>query len=128
MEERLALRGHVASISPRVVLKVWKELPRYWATLLRSSAIGCWLGITPGGAIAASLMVYNLAKRFARDKESFGQGRIEGGFAPETAAHASGTSALLPMLALGITGSGTAAILLGGLMVWAVYPGSLLFV
>src|SRR5207247_1062687 len=50
MEERLALRGHAASISPRVVLKVWKELPRYWATLLRSSAIGCWLGITPGGA------------------------------------------------------------------------------
>src|SRR5207247_10421783 len=47
MEERLALRGHAASISLRVVLKVWKEMPRYWVTLLRSSAIGCWLGITP---------------------------------------------------------------------------------
>ena len=65
MEERLALRGHAASISLRVVLKVWKELPRYWATLLRSSVIGCWLGITPGGAIAASFMGYNLAKRFS---------------------------------------------------------------
>src|SRR5438445_10647631 len=53
MEERLALRGHAASISLRVVLRVWKDLPRYWVTLLRSSAIGCWLGITPGGAIAA---------------------------------------------------------------------------
>src|SRR5262249_57396500 len=42
MEERLALRGHTASISLRVVLKVWKDLPRYWVTLLRSSVIGCW--------------------------------------------------------------------------------------
>ena len=73
-------------------------------------------------------MGYNLAKRFARDKESFGKGRIEGVFAPETAAHAAGTSALLPMLALGIPGSGTAAILLGGLMVWGLNPGPLLFV
>jgi TctA family transporter len=128
MEERLALRGHAASIKLKVVLKVWKEMPRYWVTLLRSSAIGCWLGITPGGAIAASFMGYNLAKRFARDPSSFGKGRIEGVFAPETAAHASGTSALLPMLALGIPGSGTAAILLGGLMVWGLNPGPLLFV
>ena len=110
------------------VLKVWSELPRYWVTLLRSSVIGCWLGITPGGAIAASFMGYNLAKRFAKDPASFGKGRIEGVFAPETAAHASGTSALLPMLALGIPGSGTAAILLGGLMVWGLNPGPLLFV
>src|SRR3977135_1731680 len=128
MEEQLALRGHAASISLRVVLKVWKEMPRYWVTLLRSSVIGCWLGITPGGAIAASFMSYNLAKRFAKDKDSFGKGRIEGVFAPETAAHAAGTAALLPMLALGIPGSGTAAVLLGGLMVWGLNPGPLLFV
>src|SRR5689334_24663329 len=73
-------------------------------------------------------MGYNLAKRFSKDRDSFGTGRIEGVFAPETAAHASGTSALLPMLALGIPGSGTAAILLGGLMVWGLNPGPLLFV
>jgi TctA family transporter len=115
-------------ISLRVVINVWKDLPKYWVTLLRSSFIGCWLGITPGGAIAASFMGYNLAKRFSKDPESFGKGRIEGVFAPETAAHASGTSALLPMLALGIPGSGTAAILLGGLMVWGLNPGPLLFV
>jgi putative tricarboxylic transport membrane protein len=128
MEESLSLRGHAAKISLSVVLKVWKSLPKYWATLVRSSIIGCWLGITPGGAIAASFMGYNVAKRFAKDKESFGKGRIEGVFAPETAAHASGTAALLPMLALGIPGSGTAAILLGGLMVWGLNPGPLLFV
>jgi TctA family transporter len=128
MEERLALRGHAARISLRVVLKVWRDLPKYWGTLLRSSAIGCWLGITPGGAIAASFMGYNIAKRMSRNPESFGTGRIEGVFAPETAAHASGTAALLPMLSLGIPGSGTAAILLGGLMVWGLNPGPLLFV
>jgi TctA family transporter len=128
MEERLALRGHAARINLRVVWSVWKDLPKYWATLLRSAAIGCWLGITPGGAIAASFMGYNLAKRFSKDKDSFGKGRIEGVFAPETAAHASGTAALLPMLALGIPGSGTAAILLGGLMVWGLNPGPMLFV
>ncbi|MGC1668347.1 MAG: tripartite tricarboxylate transporter permease, partial [Pseudolabrys sp.] len=128
MEERLALRGHAARISLRVLWNVWRDLPRYWVTLLRSSVIGAWLGITPGGAIAASFMGYNLAKRFSKDPESFGTGRIEGVFAPETAAHASGTAALLPMLALGIPGSGTAAILLGGLMVWGLNPGPLLFV
>ena len=128
MEERLALRGHIAKIRPRVVFQVWASLPKYWLTLLRSSAIGCWLGVTPGGAIAASFMGYNLAKRFSRDPDSFGKGRIEGVFAPETAAHAAGTAALLPMLALGIPGSGTAAILLGGLMVWGLNPGPLLFV
>jgi TctA family transporter len=48
--------------------------------------------------------------------------------APETAAHAAGTSALLPMLALGIPGSATAAVLLGGLMIWGLQPGPLLFV
>jgi TctA family transporter len=128
MEERLALHGHPAHMSLRVVLNVWMSLPKYWWTLLRSAIIGCWLGITPGGAIAASFMGYNLAKRLDKDKDSFGKGRIEGVFAPETAAHAAGTAALLPMLALGIPGSGTAAILLGGLMVWGLNPGPLLFV
>jgi putative tricarboxylic transport membrane protein len=128
MEEQLAFKGKEARINPKVVWDTWKQIPRYWVTLLRSSVIGCWLGITPGGATAASFMGYGLAKRFAREPDSFGRGRIEGVLAPETAAHAAGTSALLPMLALGIPGSATAAVLLGGLMVWGLQPGPLLFV
>jgi putative tricarboxylic transport membrane protein len=130
MEERLALRGHTARIDLRTVLRTWLSLPRYWLTFLRSSVIGCWLGVTPGGAIAASFMAYNVAKRVAKpkDRDSFGKGRMEGLLAPETANNAAGTAALLPMLALGIPGSGTAAILLGGLMVWGLNPGPLLFV
>ena len=86
------------------------------------------MGITPGGATAASFMGYGIAKRFSANGEKFGTGQLEGVIAPETAAHASGTAALLPMLALGIPGSATAAVLLGGLMIWGLQPGPLLFV
>jgi putative tricarboxylic transport membrane protein len=69
-----------------------------------------------------------VAKKMSKDGASFGTGRIEGVIAPETAAHAAGTSALLPMLALGVPGSPTAAVLLGGLMMWGLQPGPMLFV
>jgi len=128
MEEGLAFEGKSARINPTVVWQTWKKLPRYWVSLIRSSAIGCWMGITPGGATAASFMGYGIAKRFSPNKDKFGSGELEGVIAPETAAHASGTSALLPMLALGIPGSATAAVLLGGLMIWGLQPGPLLFV
>jgi putative tricarboxylic transport membrane protein len=128
MEEGLAFKGVPAKINPRVVLETWKELPRYWATSLRGAFIGCWMGITPGGATPASFMSYGLAKRFSRNGKDFGTGHVEGVVAPETAAHAAGTSALLPMLTLGIPGSPTAAVLLGGLLIWGLQPGPLLFV
>lgn len=127
MEEGLRFEGKAARINPKVILRTWAQLPRYWLTLLRSAVIGCWMGITPGGATAASFMSYGIAKRFSRDSEKFGTGQIEGVLAPETAAHASGTSSLLPMLVLGIPGSATAAVLLGGLMIWGLEPGPLLF-
>jgi len=77
MEERLALRGHPAKITFRVVFNVWMDLPRYWMTLLRSSASDAGWAITPGGAIAASFMGYNLAKRFSKHPENSGKGAIE---------------------------------------------------
>ena len=128
MEEGLSFTGKSATINPKVVLETWKKLPQYWLTSLRSCLIGCWMGITPGGATPASFMSYGIAKRMSRDGEKFGTGQLEGVVAPETAAHAAGTSALLPMLALGIPGSPTAAVLLGGLLIWGLQPGPLLFV
>ena len=127
IEEGLAFKGKKASIDLKVVFRTWARLPRYWLTMLRSALVGCWMGVTPGGAVAASFMGYGLAKKFSRDPDSFGKGNPEGVLAPETAAHAAGTSALLPMLALGIPGSATAAVLLGGLMIWGLQPGPLLF-
>ena len=128
MEEGLAFRGKSAGINPKVVLQTWKELPRYWVTSLRSCIIGCWMGISPAGATPASFMSYGIAKRTAKRGDNFGKGEIEGVVAPETAAHAAGTAALLPMLSLGVPGSPTAAVLLGGLLIWGLQPGPMLFV
>src|SRR5918993_5866605 len=94
MEEGLAFKGKTAKLDMGVVLRTWALLPRYWATSLRSALVGCWMGVTPGGATPASFMAYGLAKRFARDRQGFGKGNIEGVVAPETAAHAAGTAAL----------------------------------
>jgi putative tricarboxylic transport membrane protein len=128
MEEGLSFRGSTATINPKVVLQTWAELPRYWMTSLRSCIIGCWMGISPAGATPASFMSYGIAKRVSKKGARFGSGEIEGVVAPETAAHAAGTSALLPMLSLGVPGSPTAAVLLGGLLIWGLQPGPLLFV
>jgi putative tricarboxylic transport membrane protein len=128
MEEGLEFRSAAqGKINLRVVLETWAKLPKYWATALRGSLIGVWLGITPGGATPASFMSYGVAKRMSKDGEKFGTGQLEGIVAPETAAHAAGTSALLPMISLGIPGSPTAAVLLGGLLIWGLQPGPLLF-
>jgi putative tricarboxylic transport membrane protein len=128
LEEGLAFKGASAKINAKVVLETWKELPKYWATSLRSSAVGCFMGIVPGGATPASFMSYGLARRLSKDGKDFGNGMVEGVVAPETAAHAAGTSALLPMITLGVPGSPTAAVLLGGLLIWGLQPGPLLFV
>ena len=128
MEEGLSFQGRTAKIDTRIVLETWKKLPKYWLTSLRSCIIGCWMGITPGGATPASFMSYGIAKRMSPDGAKFGTGMPEGIVAPETAAHAAGTAALLPMLSLGIPGSPTAAVLLGGLLIWGLQPGPLLFV
>ena len=127
LEEGLEFKGTPAKLNMRVVIDTWKELPRYWKTSIRSSIVGCMMGIVPGGATPASFMSYGLAKKMSRDGAKFGTGMVEGVVAPETAAHAAGTAALLPMLTLGVPGSPTAAVLLGGLLIWGLQPGPLLF-
>jgi putative tricarboxylic transport membrane protein len=128
MEEGLEFKGQRARITLGTVLETWKAMFQHWKLFLRSTLIGCWMGITPGGATPASFMSYGMARRMSRNPDEFGKGRIEGVIAPETAAHAAGTSAMLPMLTLGIPGSPTAAVLLGGLMIWGLQPGPMLFV
>lgn len=128
VEEGLVFKGESTKITLKIVWQTWKKMPRYWATWLRSVVIGCWMGITPGGPTAASFLSYSVAKRMSKTPEKFGQGAIEGVIAPETADHSAGTSALLPMLTLGIPGSATAAVMLGGLMIWGLQPGPTLFV
>ena len=128
MEEGLRFQGIRARVTLSGTLEALRGLPRYWVALLRSSAIGVWMGITPGGPTAASFMSYGLAKRFSRRRALFGKGEPEGVISPETADHAAGSSAMLPMLALGIPGSATSAVMMGGLMIWGLTPGPTLFV
>ncbi len=127
VEEGLKFEGAKTGINLRVVLETWKLLPQYWRTFVRGCVIGFWMGFKPGGATPASFMSYAFAKRFSKHPERFGKGALEGVVAPETAAHAAGVAAMLPMITLGIPGSPTAAVMLGGLMIWGLQPGPLLF-
>lgn len=127
VQEGLRFRGVSSRIDLRDVLRTIAELPRYWATTLRSGLIGIWMGITPGGPTAASFMSYGVARSASRKGKPFGTGRPEGIIAPETADHSAGSCAMLPMLALGVPSSATAAVMMGGLMIWGLTPGPMLF-
>src|SRR5499426_2122740 len=127
VEEGLTFRGSKTGMNLSVVLETWKILPRYWRTFVRGSFIGFWMGFKPGGATPASFMSYAFAKRFSKNPDRFGKGELEGVVAPETAAHAAGGASLLPMITLGIPGSPTAAVMLGGLIIWGLQPGPMLF-
>src|SRR5216110_2790884 len=127
VEEGLSFRGVRTGMNLRVVLDTWRILPRYARTFVRGAFIGFWMGFKPGGATPASFMSYAFAKRFSRNPERFGRGELEGVVAPETAAHAAGVAAMLPMITLGIPGSPTAAVMLGGLIIWGLQPGPMLF-
>jgi len=129
VEEGLRLRGVPGRIGFRDLWETWKLFPRYWATIVRGTILGFWIGVLPGtGATPASFMSYGLAKQFSKDPERFGKGEVEGIVAPETAAHAAGIGSLLPMITLGIPGSPTAAVMLAGFFIWGLNPGALLFV
>ena len=127
MEEELKFDGVNARLDIRTIFRTLAEMPRYWASVARSALVGCWMGITPGGPTAASFMSYSLAQRFSARHKQFGTGEPEGIVSPETADHSAGSCALLPMLALGIPGSATAAVMMGGLMIWGLSPGPMLF-
>lgn len=104
------------------------DLARVKWTMLRSAIIGFFIGVLPGtGASVASAVAYGTEKRLARDPENFGKGDIRGLAAPETSNNAAAGGAMVPMLTLGIPGSGTTAILLGALLLFSVQPGPLMF-
>lgn len=127
MEDGLKFKGVDAKIDAKVVIRTWGMLGKHWANFARSMVLGSCLGIAPAGATPASFMGYGIAKKFSKNGDKFGTGELDGLIGPETANNAAGTAALLPMLTLGIPGSPTAAVLLGGLMIWGLQPGPLLF-
>jgi putative tricarboxylic transport membrane protein len=93
------------------------------------SIVGSVVGVIPGaGGNIASIMAYNEVKRFSKNKERFGKGNPEGVIASESANNAMVGGSLIPLLSLGIPGSPTAAIFLGGLLIHGIWPGRSLFV
>lgn len=126
-------RGEVsvvqAVVSVRRVLNAFKELLKSVKTILMGSFIGFFVGLLPAaGATPGSIMSYGFAKTMSRDPDSYGKGNIDGVVAPESANNAASTGSMLPMLTLGIPGSPTTAILLGGMVIWGLEPGPRLFV
>ncbi len=104
------------------------KVKEYLPTTSLGSVIGFFVGTLPAaGATPASLMSYGLAKTFSKDPDSFGKGNVSGVAAPEAANNAASTGSMLPMITLGIPGSPTTAILLGGMIIWGLRPGPLLF-
>jgi len=130
LEEGLQARERFqAKLGLREILSTLRNLSRYWATLVRGSLLGFFVGMLPAaGATPASFMSYSLAKRLSKESNLFGKGTIEGVAAPECANNAASTGAMLPMLTLGIPGSPTTAVMLGALFVWGLIPGPRLFV
>jgi len=127
VEEGLKMQGVKAKLTLKDIAEVLRAMRKYWKTVVMGAVVGVWMGFKPGGATPASFMAYGFAKAGSSKTEEFGKGHIAGVLAPEAAAHGAGTSAMLPMITLGIPGSPTAAVILGGLMIWGLQPGPMLF-
>jgi putative tricarboxylic transport membrane protein len=123
--------GYVEKISARVGLKDVLEtvgaLRKRIVLVITNSIVGFWFGVLPGhGATAASFLGYGLARQYSKDKSKFGNGEVSGIMGPQCAADAAGVGAVVPMIALGVPGSPTMAVIMAGLFIWGLQPGPLL--
>lgn len=110
--------------SLRITKKEFKEMS---GPMTRQSFLGFLLGVLPGaGATIASFIGYISEKKLSKKPEEFGKGSVKGLAAPETANNAATSGAFVPLLSLGIPGSGTTAVMLGAFLVLGVQPGPLL--
>src|SRR4029079_18689019 len=111
------------SLFPRL-----RDMVICWKDLVVGSLVGFIVGVLPGaGATAATIFSYAASKKMSKTPERFGQGAIEGVASPEAANNAASYSAMIPLFTLGIPGSGTTAVMLGGLLMLGLQPGPLLF-
>ncbi len=127
-------RGEVTTTTPKMTLKGLREdtkeaVSKGWKGTAIGSFLGFFVGVLPAaGATPGSLMSYGVAKMIAKKPETYGRGNPDGVAAPEAANNSASTGSMLPMLTLGIPGSPTTAILLGGMVIWGLVPGPMLFV
>jgi len=124
--------GFVERLSARVGLKdlveTFGELRKRIWLVISTAIIGFWFGTLPGhGATAGSFLGYGLARQWSKNKADFGKGEISGIMAPQSAADSAAVGSLVPMIALGVPGSPTSAVIMAGLFIWGLTPGPLLF-
>lgn len=118
VEQKLTIKGSMLTKN---------DVKRLLPPAIRSGVMGTFVGVLPGaGATTGAFLGYAMQKAF-KNEEPLGTGAIEGIAACEAANNAAAAGAFAPLLALGIPGSGTGAVLLGGLMMWGLNPGPLLF-
>ena len=114
-------------VTGRTLFNLKEMMLTRW-TVLRSAVLGFVVGVLPGaGATIASAMAYSTEKRMAGASGNFGQGDIRGVAAPEAANNASAAGSFVPMLTLGVPGSGTTAVMVGALSLYNITPGPTLF-
>jgi len=109
-------------------MPTWKEIRQCFGAMLRSSGIGFFLGLLPGCAPAVTTFIaYDVEKRVSKTPERFGKGAIEGVAAPEGANNATTSGGFVPLFAFGLPTGPALAVLLGGLMMYGLQPGPMLF-
>ena len=120
-EAKMSVRGVVADAGT--------TFRRGWKGMSIGSSLGFFVGVLPAaGATPGALMAYGVTKMVSKNPDEFGQGAVNGVTAPESANNSAASGAMLPMLTLGIPGSPTTAILLGGMVIWGLTPGPMMFV
>lgn len=128
-ESRQTTGGTMYALENRSVMDSIRALPKYWRTLSLGSVIGCIIGIIPGaGGQVAGLVSYDQCRKFSPFRERYWTGEPDGVIASESANNATAGPALVPLLTLGVPGSPTAAVLLGGLLINGLFPGPDLFI
>jgi putative tricarboxylic transport membrane protein len=127
MEDYFKGKSEIIRIKGKLLVTK-EEWKRSVMPILRGGVIGFFIGVLPGaGATIATIMSYTTEKRISKHPEQFGEGAIEGVAGPESANNASTAGALVPLLTLGVPGSGSTAVLLGAFIMYGIQPGPLLF-
>lgn len=124
--EKETSEGEIAKVGR--ILPTGQDMKESAGPIVRGSFLGFFIGILPGaGATLASFFSYIMEKKMSKNPEKFGQGAIAGVAAPESANNGASGGAMIPLLTLGIPGSGTTAILMGALIMYNIQPGPLFF-
>ena len=123
-ERLLSVKGDVGNLFP-----TWAELKSITKATLIGTSVGCTVGMLPGsGCTVCTFVAYGACKKASKHPEMFGKGSLEGVSGPEAADNASVAASMIPMLALGIPTSATAAMIMGGFIMHDLQPGPMMFI